>query len=162
MNKYQIRLKELFTKSTLCIGHYKPSEFVKTIKHSAVFINEKPIYLSGLSYDNEAMEQVKQLSTSAPFINALRKMGMNGEISYGAINGSDIDWEQEYLSVADSKTGVFENGSGTCKLIGINLTQSLPLTTFMCINDTVAKILDPKCPKLDNGIDLSNLAKHCS
>ncbi|USD35614.1 MULTISPECIES: hypothetical protein [Vibrio] len=159
MNEYQAKLKELLVKSTITTGPYTPSEFVKNTDHIAVLINGKPVYLAGESDCDASINEAKQLASSEMYKLALSKIGLTGELSYGVISGSDIDWQSSHHAIVKSESGVFEDGQGVGELIGINLTENQSLGVLMCVNDSLARILDPQCPELDNGHNLSFLAQ---
>lgn len=151
MNEYQKRLSELLIKSTLTVGHYKPSQSVMTGDHAAVFSNRKPVYLSGPADDALSVSHAEKLAKSATFAHGLKKIGFDGPLSSGVVKGSDIDWQPVYSAVVQSESGIVENGQGEGLLIGINLTQNKGLTTLMCVHTSIAQILDPMCPELDDG-----------
>lgn len=159
MTAYQLKLKDLLIRSTLCTGRYTPSEAVKHGTHSAVLVDGVPVYLSGPSEDAMSLHESEQLAQSQMFALALLNIGISGDITHGIVKGVEIDWQVSYSSVVRSEEGQFEDGQGQGELVGINLTQHEPLTVFMCVNDSIARIFDPQCPSLDNGNDLAILAK---
>ena len=161
MNAYQKKIQELLIKSTLTNGNYTPSEFVKTCRHAAVLLNGHPVYLSGPADDAESRAESDQLAMSAMFATGLKSIGLTGELSSGIVDGADIKWMSSYSAVVRSEEGVVEYGDEDGELVGINLTQSLPLTVLMCVNSSIAQILDPECPELDDGHELSRLAAEC-
>lgn len=160
MNLYQDKLKELLINSTLTTGFYEPSSFVKTSDHMAVMLDGLPIYLAGESDCAISEAEAKQIARNGLFKLGLEKIGLFGELSYGVVAGSSIKWKEKHSAIVRSESGCFEDGKGMGKLVGINLTESEPLAVLMCVNDCLAKILDPNCPTLDNGSSLSFLAKN--
>ncbi len=159
MNEYQAKLKELLVKSTITTGSYTPSEFVRNAEHIAVLIDGKPVYLAGESDCDVSINEAKQLANNEMYKLGLSKIGLTGELSYGIVSGSDIDWQGSHNAIVKSDSGVFEDGQGVGELIGINLTENQSLGVLMCVNDSLARILDPQCPELDNGHNLSFLAQ---
>ncbi|USD59078.1 hypothetical protein J4N45_11100 [Vibrio sp. SCSIO 43140] len=158
LNAYQTQLKQLLVKSTITTGSYSPSAFVKTCKHMAVLVDGKPVYLAGEADCEVSTREAKMLAASEIFKLGLSSIGLTGELSHGPVSGSDINWKSSHNAIVRSETGVFEDGQSLGELIGINLTESEPLGVLMCVNNSLAKILDPECPELDNGCDLSLLA----
>lgn len=158
MTAYQNKLQELLILSTLTPGYCIPSEHLKIGKHAAVFVDKVPVYLSGYADDSESMEHAARLAQCEMLALGLRHCGFTGKITHGTVLGRDIVWEPKYTAIVESDIGIFEKGNTYGVLVGVNLTQSMPLSVLMCVNDSIARILSPNCPPLDNGVDLSLLA----
>ncbi|MBD0788189.1 hypothetical protein HUO09_17680 [Vibrio sp. Y2-5] len=159
MNEYQKKLKQLLIASPLTTGFYKPSKNIQTIDHAAIFVDGKPVYLSGYADCEDSIREANQLADAEMFRIGLELAGITGEISHGIVHGRDINWEPEYSAIVTSESGVFEAGEGKGILVGINLTQKEPLSVLICVNDSLARILNPNAPTLDNGKDLALLAR---
>lgn len=94
----------------------------------------------------------------------LKALGRHGVVDYGTVRGRDIQWKDEYSSVAESEGGHAETGNEQGMLMAIIL-DDIKDKGFACLLSTVtelAQILDPKAPELDNGINLSQLARQCA
>ena len=127
MNAYQTQLKELLVKSTITTGFYTPSEFVKNATHIAVLLDGKPVYLAGEADCEVSTNEAKLIADNDMYKLGLSKIGLTGELSYGVVSGSDIEWNDSHNAIVESESGVFEDGQGVGKLIGINLTENQPL-----------------------------------
>lgn len=157
MNKYQEMLMELLKISTLTTGKYSPSDSVKNGHHVAVLVGHVPVILCGPVSCKKSHTEAHRLSQEPIFQVAMSELKLSGKVSSGTVFGAEIDWQDEYEAILKSKSGVSEAG-GAGELIAINLTQSLGLSTLICVNDSLAKIFDSQCPKLDDGIALSQVA----
>lgn len=159
IKKYQEQLKKLLIKSTLTNGYYSPSQRVKIGGHTGIFSGNKLVFLCGSSTCQHSIYEAVKLTKNETFKQGLSEIGFDGKLTYGFVSGLDIDWKSTYSAIVRSHTGTFESGNATGELVAINMTNIEKLTILMCINDSIAKIFDPYCPELDNGKDLSLLAK---
>ncbi len=157
-SSYQNQLSHLLKISTLTFGTYKPSLSVMTSDNAAVLLDNQPIYLSGPADCEFSLNEAAQLACSEMFKIGLNEIGLCGQLSSGIVSGADIKWKESHSAIVRSESGVVEDGQGTGALVGINLTENTAFATLMCINDSIAKILDPECPELDDGHNLSKLA----
>ncbi|MGD8116889.1 hypothetical protein [Vibrio sp. TRT 29B02] len=158
MNTYQTQLSHLLKISTLTFGTYKPTLSVMTSDNAAVLLDNQPVYLSGPADCELSLKQAAQLACSEMFKLGLNAIGLHGQLSSGIVAGKDIKWKELHSAIVKSESGVVEDGHGTGALVGINLTENNSFATLMCINDSIAKILDPECPELDDGHKLSQLS----
>lgn len=158
MTPYNTKLSELLALSTLTHGRYRPSSHVQLGEHAAVYVGDEPVLLTGYSDDHEATQQALQLSRLPVLASALKNLGYEGSVTHGIAKGSDINWYGSRSAVVQSASGKVEDGTSDGILMTINLTDSLPLTVLLCINTEAAQIIDPLCPVLDDGGELSHLA----
>ncbi|KAB0482350.1 hypothetical protein F7Q91_02805 [Vibrio chagasii] len=158
MNIYQVMLTELLKTSTLTRGKYSPSDSVKNGHHVAVFVGHVPVILCGPASCKKSHTEAYRLSQEPAFQKAMSELKLSGKVSSGTVFGAEIDWQDEYEAILKSKSGVSEAG-GEGELIAINLSQSLGLSTLICVNDSLAKIFDSQCPRLQDGIAIALLAE---
>ncbi len=156
---YQEKLLELLELSTLTPGTYVPTDSVKSGEHWAVMVDDVPVYLAGPADCAESMAEAKNLAQTIEFKVALGAMNRDGDVTYGMVSGSEIDWQEGYSAVVRSESGQREESLDNDELVGINLLNEPALTVWMCVNTVMAQILDPDCPELDDGEELSNLAR---
>lgn len=159
LNSYQDQLKQLLITSTITWGLYKPTSFVRSTDHIAVLLDGKPVYLAGEADCVVSRQQAFKIAMNDMFKIGLSNIGLTGELSYGVVSGASIEWKDSHHAIVKSKQGFLEDGQGVGELIGIDLTDNKSLMVLLCVNDSLAKILDPQCPELDNGRDLAFLAQ---
>ena len=162
MNTYQSQLQALLQASTLTPGAYTPSLNIKAVDHVAVCIGGVPVLLTGPSDDLESVNQAKAFCRSKSFELAKRALGLDGQVTCETVNGNDIQWPKLCEAVVSSNAGEIEAGEDDGDLMTINLSQNRGLTTLLCVNTELARIIDPNAPEMCDGKILPYLAKQSS
>lgn len=159
-NAYQAELARLLALSTLTPGSYTPGDHVKTANHMAVFVDEKPVILCGPSDDPASVSQAEALAASPQVQAAFRAAGRSGAIHSGVIAGSHVQWQGAEAAVVSKSSGQVEPGGDDGPLVAIVLNDpTQALTTSLCVNTAIARILDANAPELDDGRKLPALAR---
>ena len=151
INTYQNQLQEYLQASSLTPGMYVPSSITRSIEHVAVCVDGKPLLLTGPSGDQESLEQANAFCSSQAFHMAIKGLGLEGSLVVESIGGNAIEWPDNCEAVVKSESGIIERGSEDGTLMTINLSQNRGLTTLLCINSELAKIIDPGAPEMCEG-----------
>lgn len=157
-SSYHIQLQELLQKSTLTPGVYTPTHQLKNADHWAVIVDRTPVLITGPADDLESAQQANDLAKSRSFRNAVKALDLDGEIYSGVVEGAtDINWPDVCDAVVSSKSGEIAVEGDIDDLMTISLIKHPGLTTFLCINTDLARIIDPNAPELDDGRHLASL-----
>lgn len=135
--------------STLTPGVYTPSENMKAGTHIAVFVEGKPLLLTGPANDHVSYEQAQALVKSEAFAMLVKKSGyisFGRHIHLGEISGNEINWQDKYSAIVAKESGKIEDGTEKGDLMAVILADDLPLATVMCIDSEIAKAIDPLSP----------------
>jgi len=156
---FQQRLQAHLQTSTLTPGIFPVSETFKTMAMAAVLVDGKPIVLTGSGDDAASLSQAQAFSQSKAFKAAMTGLSLTGPLSAAVVQGKDIDWPEQCEAVVGSASGVVETDAGNGDLKMISLHGYRGLTTLLCVNTELARIIDPKAPMMDDGRDLTELLK---
>lgn len=157
---YQVRLQELLQASTLTPARYTPSEAVMTGTHMGVFVGSTPVLLTGPSDDEESIQQAIAFTKSKAFRHLCHGLQLDGDISAKSVRGADIAWPAECDCVSASESGKVESGGDGGPLMVLCPSNQAGLSTLLCVNTELARIIDPKAPELDSGMELAELVEH--
>lgn len=158
INNYQNQLQEFLKASTVTPGLYSPSHSVRFGDHVAVMVDGSPILLTGPAGDQESISQAEAFVSSKAFSQAVKALDISGDLSVEAVSGESISWPSSCEAVVQSEPGVVES-SGDGGLMTINLSQHRGLTTLLCTNTELARIIDPEAPEMCDGRILPQLAQ---
>jgi len=156
---FQLRLQAHLQASTLTPGIFPVADAFKAMSMAAVLVGGKPILLTGSGDDETSLSQAQAFSQSKAFKAAMTGLTLTGPLSAAVVQGKDIDWPQECEAVVASTPGVVETDGGHGDLKMISLHGYRGLTTLLCVNTELARIIDPKAPLMDDGRDLTELLK---
>lgn len=156
---FQQRLQAHLQASSLTPGIFPVTEVFKAMNMAAVLVDGKPILLTGSGDDAASIAQANALSQSKAFKAAMVGLTLTGPVSAGVVAGRDIDWPKQCEAVVGSTPGLAEvdGGNGDLKIISLHSYRGL--TTLLCVNTELARIIDPKAPVMDDGRDLTELLK---
>jgi len=156
---FQQRLQAHLQASSLTPGIFPVSEAFKGMAMAAVLVGGKPILLTGSGDDAASLSQAERFSQSKAFKAAMTGLTLAGPLSAGIVQGKDIDWPKQCEAVVGSTPGVVELEAGNGELKMISLHAYRGLTTLLCVNTELARIIDAAAPVMDDGRDLTELLK---
>ena len=107
-----------------------------------------------------SFKQAEQFCQAQAFKAAVAGLAINGKTTAQIVQGDTIDWPQLCEAVVGSTSGNVESGSDAGELKMINLNSYRGLTTLLCVNTELARIIDPQVPDMDDGRDLTELLKN--
>lgn len=128
-------------------------------EHVGIAVNGKPILSTGPAFDRASEKTAHELVNSGDFILALVHCGIASfscmRVCVTTFKGSNIDWPNTISVVASKLSGDNQTQFATNIL---NLSNVDILTTLLCTEASLAKILDPNCPVLVGSL----MKKTCS
>lgn len=156
---FQQRLQAHLKASTLTPGVFAVTDVFKTMPVAAVLVGGEPLLLTGAGDDKASLDQARCFASSTTFKAAAISLELKGELSYAVVAGGSIDWPAQCEAVVGSKAGMIETDGSSGDLKMISLHPYRGLTTLLCVNTELARIIDPQAPTLDDGRDLTELLK---
>lgn len=134
---------------------YSPSDDIKNIDHSAIFINDDPFVLLGNIDDKESSRRAQLLLQKTPFIRAIALLGWHGSLKIGNICGCDVNWcyPKSIITVINQK-----EKSRHVAAIFLH-DQSQTLATLCCVHEGIADIFIPGTSTLYEYYDKSVLVQ---
>ena len=165
MDMYQAELGHLLALSPLTPGSYEPTERIKAIEHVGVFVDGKPFLLTGSSDDHDSFCHAQQFAESTTIQVLLETLGITGEVTFGVINGADIEWLSSHSAVVESTVNKVEHGDENGELVYVLLDdqlkneRALGVAVAMCVDTSLVRVAVPDAPELTDLRDLSQLAK---
>ncbi len=158
-NPFVRRLQAHLKVSTLTPGVFTPSACFKSQSFAAVLVGDTPVILTGAGDDTNSFNQAEKFCQAQAFKAAVAGLALNGKTTAQIVEGDAIDWPQVCEAVVGSTSGSVELGSDTGELKMISLNAYRGLTTLLCVNTELARIIDPQVPDMDDGRDLTELLK---
>jgi hypothetical protein len=157
--QYQLKLQQYLQQSTLTPGVYAPSDALTSSDLAAVMVDGKAIILTGSGEDKASIVQAQALSQSKAFRAAMKSLDISGQLTAGVISGLSIDWPSSCEAVVASTAGEAESGDEQGDLQMISLYPDKSLTTLLCVNTELARIIDPDAPAMDDGKLLTEMTE---
>ena len=153
-------LGSLLAASTLTPGRYSPTAVMKSVKHAAVLIGERPAILTGRADDLESVGLAARLAASPVFQRMISSIHGAGELRVGAVEGSDVEWLEGMSALVSKPAGQVEEGAGNGPLLAILIGApdvADALATALAITTETARIFDPAAPQLQAGREMNSV-----
>ncbi|MGP9666516.1 hypothetical protein [Psychrobacter sp. AOP31-A1-22] len=146
---------KLLAESPITPGKYKPSSDFKASSSVGIALDGKPIMLLGWSDDSDSHDVADRLLDNHDFATLVRyEYGCSDNMAKVIIDNADIDSNQEYNCITESKQGVVEDGVGQGMLVAVTFKESPVLSFSCCINNSVMQCFYPESTPLSTQISL--------
>ena len=147
--------------STLTAGVYRPTPETKAAEYWGVFVDDLPYILLMPDEERGAREKAMQLAESANFRTLLEAtLTACEKIEAKPIDGATVDWGEEVTVISASRSGDVETGTREMGEIRAVLMAGChqAVADTLCIDDTLATLIDSKFPQVSNFDDLPELS----
>lgn len=159
-NNYQRELGRLLKLSPIAPAFYTPTEKIKKMNHVAITASDKIIVSLGEEGNKESFKMAEALIENQYFKHLLMfNQESIKDLKVDIISGNDIDWQSSHFALAKKDIGTVEDGYQFGDLYAIVFIKETGITTAMCVNTSIARIFQDNSPELDDGLQLSSIAK---
>lgn len=148
--------------STLTAGAYHPKPEAITAEYWGVFVDNTPYILLMSDDERSAREKAEQLAHSANFRTLLEAtLTACEQIEAKHVDGRAVDWCERLTVISASRSGDVETGTREVGEIRAILMPGChqAVADTLCIDDTLATVIDSKFPQVANFDDLPELSE---
>lgn len=159
-NTYQKELAHLLELSTLTPGIFTLTEEFRNMNHAAVYAGDAPIILCGSADNRDSVAMVEALAASNHVRTACEATGISGPIKTGIVIGRNIPWGKTESAIVKKTDGGNEPDGDQSPVVAVVLNDpTQALVTSLCVTTETARIFDANSPELDDGQNLTTLAR---
>lgn len=147
--------------STLTAGVYHPKPEATEAEYWGVFVDNTPYILLMSDEERSAREKAERLAESANFRTLLEAtLTACEQIEAKHVDGHSVDWGEQLTVISASRSGEVETGTREIGEIRAILMPGChqAVAETLCIDDTLAAVIDPKFPQVSNFDDLPELS----
>lgn len=148
--------------STLTAGVYYPTSETRTAEYWGVYVDNMPYILLMPDDERAAREKAVQLADSTNFRTLLEAtLTACQKIEARHVDGRTVDWGEQVTVISASRSGDVETGTREMGEIRAVLMAGChqAVADTLCIDDTLATLIDSKFPHVSNFEDLPELSE---
>lgn len=148
--------------STLTAGIYHPEPEAQTTEYWGVCVNNTPYLLLLSDAGLSAREKAERIAESANFRTLLEAtLTACEQIEARRVDGRTVEWGDRHTVISASRSGDLETGTREVGEVRAILMPGChgAIAETLCIDDTLASVIDSKFPQVSDFNDLPHLSE---